>query len=706
MALFHIALVLLVSVLVSAVLEQFVPRVSLPLVQVVIGLAISLPLGSVALVQVDPELFLVLFIAPLLFDESRHVPLASMARHWRPIASLSLGLVVATALAVSVALHAVLPTVPLAAAIALGGAVAPTDAAAVYALSRDVAVTKRQDAILSAESLFNDASGVVTFQFAVAAAVTGSFSAAEVSVAFAVTFAGGLAVGALMGLAGALVLRALGSTGLESTTAHVAFEVLTPFLVYLVAGELGVSGILAVVAAGIVMAAMPERRTPARARMRLVSSNVWEFVTFIINGVVFVILGMELPRALLPSWRSPAISNGTLLASAVAVCLVVVAVRLGWTLAMELVRARSLSRSGAACTGAAERGAATAGGALRSAALLTLAGPKGAITLSVILTLPYLTAAGDPFPERNVLVFIASFVIVATLLLANFAMPLVAPSPEDADGEARALDEARLAVLEPVVRELSRRPRDTAAARAARRFVLSGYGDRIARARNRTVDPHALVCLRLETLDRQRATVATLAGDPALSPAAVERYDAQLSELFSMVARLGRGDPSATRVRRRRPSALRALARSLADEVRGRGSDGAFERTLPVLARASQEAAIGYLSEVARDPSPERSLAARLLLSDHWAVYNALVEGPGTGASPVPPGPRPRRDLEHLAAEQGASLAEARHLARTMTAEGLRLELDRIDGLVASGDLSHGQAAELTEEVHVLQLGL
>ena len=302
--------------------------------------------------------------------------------------------------------------------------------------------------------------------------------------------------------------------------------------------------------------------------------------------------------------------------------------------------------------------------------------------------------------------FIASFVIVATLLLANFAMPLVAPSAEDADGEARALDEARLAVLEPVVRELSRHPRDTAAERAARRFVLSGYGDRIARARDRTADPHVLVCLRLETLDHQRAAVGALAGDQALSPAAVERYDAQLSELFSMVARLGRGDPSATRVRRRRPSALRALVRSLRDEVRGRGEDDAFERTLPVLARASQEAAIEYLSEVARDPSPERALAARLLLSDHWAVYNALVEGPDIGASPVPPGPRPHRDLEHLAAEQGAPLAETRRLARAMTAEGLRLELGRIDELVTSGDLSHGQAAELTEEVHVLQLGL
>lgn len=699
MALLHTALVLLASVLVSSVVERFVPRVSLPLVQVALGLAIALLFGSTAIAQVDPELFLVLFIAPLLFDESRHVSVASMRRHWRPILSLSLGLVLATALVVGFVLHWALPTVPLAAAIALGGAVAPTDAAAVYALSRDVTVTKRQDAILSAESLFNDASGVVTFQFAVAAALTGSFSAAEASVAFLLTFVGGLALGGVLGLAGALVLRALASSGMESTTTHVAFEVLTPFLVFLAAEELGVSGILAVVAAGIVMAAAPERRTPAQASVRLASSQVWEFLSFIINGVVFVILGMELPRAFLPSWRSPAISNETLLASAAAVCAAVVAVRFVWTFAMELVHVRARARGGASPCPPWRQ-------ALGSSALLTLAGPKGAITLSVILTLPYLTASGEPFPERNVLVFIASFVIVATLLLANFAVPLVAPSTEGEDDPARALDEARLAVLEPVVRTLSGRPRGSGAERAARRFVLSGYGDRIARARNRTVDPRVLVSLRLETIERQRQAVARMADDAELCPSAVERLDAQLSELYAMVAKLGEKDPSAAKVRRHHLSAFGALVRTVADELRGRKATGAYERSLPVLARASQEAAIDYLSEKTRDADPERALAARLLLSDHWAVYNALLEGAATPGVASLQAARRGRDLRRLSVEQGASVEEARRLARSMTAEGLRLELERIDELVAAGELSHGQAAELAEEVHVLQLGL
>ena len=178
MALLELAIFLLAAVLVSAVLEPFLPRVSLPLVQMLLGIVIYFFVDLPHSLSIDSGLFLVLFIAPLLFDESKSANNKLLWTNRSTILGLAIGLVIVLVLCIGFTLNLLVPSVPLAAAFALGAALGPTDSVAVASLSKDIKLNSRQKALLSGEALLNDASGVVSCQFAIAAAVTGAFSLA------------------------------------------------------------------------------------------------------------------------------------------------------------------------------------------------------------------------------------------------------------------------------------------------------------------------------------------------------------------------------------------------------------------------------------------------------------------------------------------------------------------------------------------------
>lgn len=431
---FELILILVGMVLVSAVFSQLLTRLSLPLVQIALGIVVTFIVGEPLQITIDPELFLVLFIAPLLFDESRSVSKHALAKNLPSILSLAIGLVLVSMLVVGFTLNWLVPSIPLAVAFALGAALGPTDAVAVSALSESVRLNKRQEALLSGEALINDASGVVSFQFAVAAAVTGAFSFIDAGETFLFVFMGGLLLGAVLGVVALVMLRAVSNLGLESFVFPVAFELFVPFIVYLIAELIGVSGILAVVAAGLLMTLVPKAATATSARVLIVSGSVWEVLTFLLNGVVFVLLGMQLPQAMLPSWEE-SVHPFELLGLVLLISLVCIGIRFIWLLIMEM---RSKPDDAAD-----DRRRGFSLSAAKDALVTTLAGPKGAVTLSIAFTLPYAVASGNAFPFRSGLIFIASGVIVCTLLLANFMVPILSPLPEDDRGE-KLLKKARL----------------------------------------------------------------------------------------------------------------------------------------------------------------------------------------------------------------------------------------------------------------------
>ena len=480
-----LALLLLAAVLVSSVIDQLVPKISSPLIQILLGLGIALLASSQIKIELDDKLFLVLFIAPLLYDEAKNIDKASLWRNRKPVLSLAIGLVLATALVVGFAVHWLVPSISLFAAFALGAALGPTDAVAVASLSKETSISSRSKSILEGESLINDASGIVAFQFAIAAAVTGTFSLVDATADFLFSFFGGILMGIALGYLGNFLVRKVRSWGLENTTFHVLFEVFTPFIVYLVANALHTSGILAVVAAGLVNVISPRIIGPSISRMNIVSTSVWRVLSFALNGVVFVLLGTQLPLAFQGTWESTAVSNDKLIAYVLGLAFIVIFARFVWVMAMEWVHSR------------AERADRPFGlENVRTAAVMTLGGPKGAITLAVAFTISYAV------PQRDLMIFMACGVIVVTLLLATFVVPLLAPKKPPTDEDLRCDEtEVSIEILRTVIEDLA--ARQTAENRAATQMVIRSYNDRIARIKSRNdIEDEPNTALRLRAIAR------------------------------------------------------------------------------------------------------------------------------------------------------------------------------------------------------------
>ena len=486
-------LCILGAVLLSSFLSRFLPRISTPLVQIVLGLIAS-QMPFFPDVQLDPELFLVLFIAPLLYLEAHEINKSQLLKSLKLSLSLAIGLAIFTMVVVGFSLHTLWPMFPLAAALALGAALGPTDAVAVSSLSHEATLTQRQIGVLKGESLFNDASGIVGFQFAIAAAVTGQFRVGEAAWEFLITFFGGAVFGCIVGVLANWVFESSRQLGWETTTTRILMELFLPFLLYLGAEAVHVSGILSVVAAGLVIRFDRTGIGPNVARTNIVASSVWSVLSFSLNGAVFILLGMLLPGAMRASWDNPMVSNYTLLAVILCVSTLIVGLRFLWVSGMlRLARAQDSHKRRRMTP---ER--------WRSAAVMTFGGAKGTITLSLMFTIPYTIADGEWFPMRDELIFIAGGVIIVTLLLSNFLLPVIAPNK--AKDVPRETTEASIEVLRRTVEELAELTTDEN--RSAVMVVINSYTQRIGRLSERDREVNVEACERLldQIMDTLRHT--------------------------------------------------------------------------------------------------------------------------------------------------------------------------------------------------------
>ncbi len=698
--LLELVLLLLAAVLVSTVVDQLLPRVSLPLVQIAVGAVVALVASGHSFV-IDSELFLVLLIAPLLFDESRNANKRDLWKNKGSILSLAIGLVVATMLAVGFALHWLEPSIPLAAAFALGAALGPTDAVAVSSLSKDVALSKRQNALLSGEALINDASGVVSFQFAIAAATTGAFSLLDASVSFVVSFFGGILMGLVLGLVALAATRYIRNRGYDSVTVHVVLELFTPFIVFLAAENVGVSGILAVVAAGLLMSFAPAPVSSQGTRLSMTSSSVWEVVSFIANGVVFVLLGMELPQAIVPGWNDTEMDNGLVVVAALLITALLVAVRFVWVAVMEaFVKDAGTGR---------RRGLSLA--MLRDAFVTTLAGPKGAVTLSIAFTIPVVVSSGEEFPFRNTLICISSVVILLTLLLANFLMPVVAPKKDTADEEA--VRNVYVKILLGVVNEL--RERTTPQNAQAMQVVLRSYEARIEQLRGPLVSDEHLRTLGENVIARQKEYVLKAVGEGRIDNESGRRCIDQLARMTRILER-GHG------MHRKRFSpviSLKLLVRGIVDRIKGtRLTDEEYAANLAFMDEL-ERCALEYLEPIAARRIDPRSDAARVLVAEHNATLASIetrrtafaehqaelaqeTAGSGAAAGAEPQADEGVRPSKRLSALAQRTLRQADDIY----AQALRRELDLIQEAAQEEAITRSDAQHMREEVYLLQMGL
>jgi CPA1 family monovalent cation:H+ antiporter len=420
----YTVLILLMLVSVSRLIGRVIP-LPLPLVQIGAGALLAWPTLGLH-VALDPELFLFLFLPPLLFSDGWRMPKRELWRLRGPILTLAVGLVLFTVVGAGYFIHWLLPSIPLPVAFALAAVLSPTDAVAVSAISRDRLPTPLMH-MLQGEALMNDASGLVTFKFALAAAVTGVFSLTNASVTFVLVAVGGLAVGvALSWLVGQLRSWMI-ARGWDDPATHVVFMLLLPFAAYVVAERLGASGILSAVAAGMMQSWLD--LLPRQTSTRLLNRSVWSLLEFAFNGLIFLLLGLQLPDII----KAVASHETSLWPTLLYRCLDVVAIFLV-LLVLRFVWVQSIWRLSVVLRRWRGRGEMTQVPTARSCWLLTVGGVRGAVTLAGILSVPLLLE-GNAFPERDLLIFIAAGVILLSLISACIALPLllrgIEKSPDD-----------------------------------------------------------------------------------------------------------------------------------------------------------------------------------------------------------------------------------------------------------------------------------
>lgn len=421
----YTVLILLMLVSVSKLIGRVLP-IPLPLVQIGAGALLAWPTLGFH-VALNPELFLFLFLPPLLFADGWRIPKRELWRIRGPVVALAVGLVLFTVVVAGYFIHWILPSIPLPVAFALAAVLSPTDAVAVSAITQGRLPTPLMR-MLQGEALLNDASGLVTFKFALAAAITGVFSLSDASVSFVMVALGGLAVGvALSWLLGRLRMWMI-TRGWDDPATHVVFMLLLPFAAYVLAERLGVSGILSAVAAGMMQSWLD--LLPRQTSTRLLNRSVWSLLEFAFNGLIFLLLGLQLPDII----KAVVSHEATLWPTLAFRCLDVLAI-FGVLILLRFVWVQSIWRGIGVVRRWRGKAELVLMPSMRSCWLLTLGGVRGAVTLAGVMSVPLLLAPGTVFPERDLLIFIAAGVILLSLISACVALPLllrgVSMSPDE-----------------------------------------------------------------------------------------------------------------------------------------------------------------------------------------------------------------------------------------------------------------------------------
>jgi len=408
-------------------------RVPYPILLVVGGLAVGLVPGMPEL-ELEPELVLFGILPPLLYGAAFFTSLRDLRANAGPIGLLAIGLVVVTTVGVAVVAHTVVDGLTWPAAFVLGAIVSPTDPIAATAIARRLGVPRGLVNIVEGESLVNDGTGLVLYRVAVAAVVTGSYSLLETGGTFVVSALGGVAAGLVVGWLVRQVRRRL-----DNPPAEITISLMTGYLAFIPAELIGVSAVLAAVTAGVYLGwHTPELTTP---QVRLQGEAVWEIVQYLLNAILFVLIGLQLPVVLDALGEIPA---ATLVGYALLVSLTVIGVRFAWVFVVLL----------------APRAVALRVESWRAAVFISWAGMRGAVSLAAALALPLQTDADGAFPGRDLILFLTFSVILATLVGQGLTLPLVIrvlgleedglEEREDAKARIRAAEAAieRLAELE------------------------------------------------------------------------------------------------------------------------------------------------------------------------------------------------------------------------------------------------------------------
>ncbi|MDR3190032.1 MAG: Na+/H+ antiporter [Lactobacillaceae bacterium] len=518
---------LMTVVVISNVISHFIKQVPVSLIQIGLGLLVALFFHVE--IELDTDWFLLLFIAPLLYSDAWRFPKRELWNLRGRIFGNAILLVVLTTVVGGFLIYLIVPELPLAVAFSIAAILSPTDPVAVQSIAKTAKLPANVLHLVAGESLINDASGLVAFKFALAAATVGTFSAFHATYEFFYVSI----IGALIGAVAAWIFNNLGDFLAEHGGNDVVFMVVlqlfSPFIIYIGAETFHASGVIAVVVAGIISNLHTKRDVNYSGELHLTGVTVWNVLGYLLNGLIFVILGIELPVAMNQfSGESGNLALPMVLLYSLGTWLIVWGIRVLWTYLNQVLHQHKHAESKPSW---------------RVAIISGLTGVRGAVTMAGVLSVPVIAANGKPFPEHGLMLFIASVTIILSLLAAVIALPFLSEKPvkkEVVAPVAQHMTEARaqIYVLQSAVREIEQHRRE--ANQTIAYDIMLHYQMRIRKLQVENMSSEKLntileaeIKMRAVGIEAERSALRRLLVDEWISPLVFASQSRHLDRLES-----------------------------------------------------------------------------------------------------------------------------------------------------------------------------
>lgn len=398
--------------------------------------------------EFESEVFMMAVIAPLLFVEGTHISRTKLLEYRKPIVLMAMALVFTTVIGVGFFIHWIWADLPMPAAFAIAAILCPTDAVAVSAITKGKILPKGSMSILEGESLLNDAAGIISFKIAVTALVTGSFSAFDAIGQFIISTILGVLIGIIVGaLVVTLRVYLTANKGMKDSNTLTFIQLLTPFAVYFIGEELHASGIIAVVVAGLIHGLERDRLIRAQTELQMNYNQIWNTLSYALNGFVFVVLGYIVPEVVMEIIHDEPQNIVFLITTALLIALAIYVFRFVWVylLFKDFYYPNNVQSylDDEEDAGPPKRN--------HYAFIMTMCGIHGTISLSMALTLPYMMDGNQEFIYRNDLLFIASFMVLTSLILAQVVLPFITPSEKVSEFKGMSYQSAKIFMVQQVL---------------------------------------------------------------------------------------------------------------------------------------------------------------------------------------------------------------------------------------------------------------
>ncbi|XAQ05728.1 sodium:proton antiporter [Staphylococcus aureus] len=526
MEIFETILIFIAVVILSSFVHTFIPKVPLAFIQIFLGMLLFITPIPVQF-NFDSELFMVTMIAPLLFVEGVNVSRVHLRKYIKPVMMMALGLVITTVIGVGLFIHWIWPDLPIGAAFAIAAILCPTDAVAVQAITKGKVLPKGAMTILEGESLLNDAAGIISFKIAVGVLVTGAFSLVDAVQLFLIASIGGAVVGLLIGMALVRFRLTLMRRGYENINMFTIIQLLTPFVTYLIAELFHASGIIAAVVAGLVHGFERDRIMQVRTQLQMSYNHTWNILGYVLNGFVFSILGFLVPEVIIKIIKTEPHNLIFLIGITIVVALAVYLFRFVWVYVLYPYFYLAISPFQKMMTKNDDDNPTTEKPPKRSlyALIMTLCGVHGTISLAIALTLPYFLAGHHAFTYRNDLLFIASGMVIISLVVAQVLLPLLTkPAPKTVIGNM-SFKVARIYILEQVIDYLNQKSTFETSFKYGN--VIKEYHDKLAFLKTVEKDDEnskELERLQKITFNVETKTLESLVDEGQITKSVLENY--------------------------------------------------------------------------------------------------------------------------------------------------------------------------------------